>query len=76
MTKTVSATHANQQFSSLLREVQAGEDFLVVSRGRAIARLVPAYQVPRKRDVAELIERFKKLPRKTLPAWKRGDLYD
>jgi prevent-host-death family protein len=76
MTSTISATKANQEFSSLLRKVQEGEDFVVMSRGRPVARVVPYNGAPKARDVAGLIERLKKLPRKTLPDWKREDLYD
>lgn len=76
MTTLISATQANQQFSSLLRKVQEGEEFVVMSRGRAVARVLPVEEATRKKDVAGLIERLKKLPRKTLPDWKRQDLYD
>ena len=39
--RTVSLMVANQQFSRLIREVEAGEDIVITRRGRPIARLVP-----------------------------------
>ena len=39
--RTVSLMTANQQFSRLIREVEAGEDVVITRRGRPIARLVP-----------------------------------
>ncbi len=39
--RTVSLMIANQQFSRLIREVEAGEDVVITRRGRPIARLVP-----------------------------------
>ncbi len=39
--RTVSLMIANQQFSRLIREVEAGEDVVITRRGRPIARLMP-----------------------------------
>jgi prevent-host-death family protein len=38
--KTVSARDANQHFSKLLADVEAGEEVVITRRGRAVARLV------------------------------------
>jgi prevent-host-death family protein len=38
----VSAREANQQFSRILRDVEAGAEILVTRRGRPVARIVPA----------------------------------
>jgi prevent-host-death family protein len=38
----VSAREANQQFSRILRDVEAGAEVLVTRRGRPVARIVPA----------------------------------
>jgi prevent-host-death family protein len=38
----VSAREANQQFSRILRDVEAGVEILVTPRGRPVARIVPA----------------------------------
>ncbi|MGH6920215.1 MAG: type II toxin-antitoxin system Phd/YefM family antitoxin [Geminicoccaceae bacterium] len=42
MQKSVSAREANQQFSRILRDVEAGVEILVTRRGRPVARIVPA----------------------------------
>ena len=39
--RTVSLMIANQHFSRLIREVEAGEDVVITRRGRPIARLMP-----------------------------------
>ena len=41
MQRSVSAREANQQFSRILREVEAGAEILVTRRGRPVARIVP-----------------------------------
>ena len=38
--KTVSARDANQHFSKLLAEVEAGQEVVITRRGRPVARLV------------------------------------
>jgi prevent-host-death family protein len=75
MTDTISATEANQRFSALLRRVQQGEDFIVMSRGRAVARVVPYEPDPKPNDVTDLLDRLEKLPPKVLAHWSRDDLY-
>jgi prevent-host-death family protein len=40
--RTVSAREANQQFSRILRDVEAGAEILVTRRGQPVARIVPA----------------------------------
>jgi prevent-host-death family protein len=42
MQRSVSAREANQQFSRILRDVEAGTEILVTRRGRPVARIVPA----------------------------------
>jgi prevent-host-death family protein len=39
--KTVSARDANQSFSKLLAEVEAGREVIITRRGEAVARMVP-----------------------------------
>jgi prevent-host-death family protein len=41
--RSVSAREANQQFSRILRDVEAGAEILVTRRGRPVARIVPAH---------------------------------
>lgn len=40
--RSVSAREANQQFSRILRDVEAGAEILVTRRGQPVARIVPA----------------------------------
>lgn len=44
MTETITARDANQQFSRLLREVEAGREFVVTRNGVPVARIVPERQ--------------------------------
>jgi prevent-host-death family protein len=40
--RSVSAREANQQFSRILRDVEAGAEIVVTRRGQPVARIVPA----------------------------------
>ena len=42
MTKTIGLREANQQFARCVREVEAGEEFVITRDGKPVARLVPA----------------------------------
>jgi prevent-host-death family protein len=46
MSKTISLREANQAFSRCIREVEAGEEFVITRKGQPVARLV---RVPHKR---------------------------
>ena len=41
MTKTVTLREANQGFSRYIREVEAGEEFVITRNGTPVARLSP-----------------------------------
>ncbi len=41
MTKTVSLREANQSFARCIREVVAGEEFVITRNGKPVARLSP-----------------------------------
>jgi prevent-host-death family protein len=41
MPKTVTLRDANQQFARCIREVEAGEEFVITRNGRPVARLMP-----------------------------------
>jgi prevent-host-death family protein len=41
MSKTISLRDANHGFSRCIREVEAGEDFVITRNGQPVARLVP-----------------------------------
>ncbi len=42
MTKTISLREANQAFARCVRDVEAGEDYLITRNGTPVARLVAA----------------------------------
>jgi prevent-host-death family protein len=44
MSKTITLREANQAFSRCIREVEAGEDFVVTRNGRPVARILPVSQ--------------------------------
>ena len=41
MTKTLTLREANQAFSRCIREVEAGEEFVITRNGTPVARLTP-----------------------------------
>jgi prevent-host-death family protein len=41
VTKTVTLREANQAFARCVREVEAGEEYLITRNGRPVARLAP-----------------------------------
>jgi len=41
MSKTISLRDANQGFSRCIREVEAGEEFVITRNGKPVARLMP-----------------------------------
>jgi prevent-host-death family protein len=45
MTKTLTLRDANQTFSSCIRAVEAGEDFVITRNGKPVARLTPVSSV-------------------------------
>jgi prevent-host-death family protein len=51
--RSVSAREANQQFSRILRDVEAGAEILVTRRGQPVARIVPAWSSSARRLTAE-----------------------
>lgn len=75
MDRAISASEANQQFSAMLREVEQGASFVVMSRGRAVARVLPAEPGPSGEAVERLLDFLRELPRRSAGDWRRHDLY-
>lgn len=75
--KTISAGEANRHFSRLLRTTAEGDDVLILSRGRAVARLVPATGSPERQRRAEvaLMHRLVNQPATGTRGWSRDELY-
>lgn len=76
MDRPISASEANQHFSEMLREVQEGESYVVLSRGRPVARLVPIDREAERKAVADLVAFLETLPRRHGKNWTRESLYD
>jgi prevent-host-death family protein len=76
MDRAISASDANQHFSELLRDVAEGESFTVMSRGRAVARVLPVDRVSEERSIDRLLAFVGQLPIRHSGDWARGDLYE
>ena len=76
MERAISASDANQRFSELLREVAQGESFTVMSRGRAVARVLPVDRAREHRSIQHLLEFVTALPVRHAGNWARDDLYE
>ena len=80
MQKTVSAREANQRFSSILAEVDAGHEVIVTRRGKPVARIVPFARKELTPERRAAIERMRALMKEgaDLGGLKinRDELYD
>jgi prevent-host-death family protein len=76
MDRAISASDANQRFSELLRDVAEGESFTVMSRGRAVARVLPVDRVAEARAIDRLLAYVGTLPIRHAGDWSRDDLYE
>lgn len=76
--KSITSANANRHFSAMLREVSAGEEIVVVARGKPVARIVRMQAGDASRQLAKssLLKRL----RGQVPAgarnWIRADLYE
>jgi prevent-host-death family protein len=76
--RTVRATEANRQFSSVLKQVSQGEEFLIVSRGKPVATLSPV-KISRKTRLAArdiLLKRLSDQKPSGSRNWTRDELYE
>lgn len=79
MARTVSASEANQSFSRLLGEAEAGETIFIERRGKPVAKLVPSEADDRARRVEahrRMIALFDSWPKADQVPWTRDELYD
>jgi prevent-host-death family protein len=78
--KTVSAAEANRSFSKLLGSVDKGEEFLITSRGRPVARLLPAVDasaaLAKEEARKRLFDALNARPILNLPRVTRDEIYD
>lgn len=75
--KTVSAADANRQFSSLLRDVAAGETVTILARGKPVAAMVAPDRDTEHRQGARqaLLQRLRQQQPSGARDWQREDLY-
>lgn len=82
MQRSVSAREANQHFSHILRDVEAGAEILVTRRGQPVARIVPAPSsgerrvTPEQAAHARSMERLRKGWALGGGRFSRDELYD
>ena len=76
--KTISAGDANRHFSNLLRDVATGEVITVLSRGKPVATISPAYSGCSEREAAklDLLGRLRQQKSSGTRNWSRDDLYE
>ena len=76
--QTVRAVDANRQFSTVLKRVSQGEEFLVVSRGKPVATIAPVRQADSSRRASRefLLERLRCQKPTVTRTWNRNELYD
>ena len=76
--KSISSADANRHFSAVLRDVSAGEEVVVVSRGKPVAKIigVQAGDHTRLSAKAALLKRLRSQPASGVRNWTRNDLYE
>jgi len=77
MEKSVSAANANRKFSKVLRAVRDGQQYVVTSHGRAVARIVPMREektAPGARAI--LLKRLRSQRTSRTARWTRDELYE
>ena len=76
--KAISSADANRHFSAVLRDVSAGEEVVVVSRGKPVAKIVAVQAGDQARAAAKsaLLKRLRSQPAAGARNWKRDDLYE
>ena len=76
--KSISSADANRHFSAVLRDVSAGEEVVVVSRGKPVAKIigVQAGDQTRLSAKAALLKRLRAQPASGARNWTRNELYE
>jgi prevent-host-death family protein len=75
MDRAISASEANQRFSEMLRDVGQGQTFVVTSRGRPVARVIPLEDAAGAPAIQNLLSFLETLPLRQGGDWTRDDLY-
>lgn len=61
--RAIGAFDAKTHFSSLLEQVEKGEQIIITKHGRAVAKLIPA-EIVAKEDIHNAIEELKEFSKK------------
>jgi prevent-host-death family protein len=70
--RSVSAREANQYFSRILRDVEAGAEIVVTRRGQPVARIVPTRSSSERRLTAEQETTHARSMERLRKGWARG----
>ena len=73
--RAITASEGNQHVSERLRDVQRGQSFVVMSRGRPVAHVSPVEADPTREAVQDLLAFLETLPRRGAGPWRREDIY-
>jgi prevent-host-death family protein len=76
MEQAITASEANQRFSEMLRSVRQGSKFVVTSRGRPVARVIPVDPAEGESSMVDFINFLDTLPQRRAANWRREDLYE
>lgn len=76
--QTVRAVDANRQFSNVLKQVSQGKEFLVVSRGKPVATILPFRKADNTHIATRgmLLERLFNQETTGVRTWTRDELYE
>ena len=76
--QTVRAVDANRHFSSVLKQVAQGEEFLVISRGKPVATIAPVKKIDSSHIAARtlLLDRLSSQESTGVRSWSRDELYE
>ena len=78
MDQIVSAAEANRSFSQILRDVRAGQTYVVTAHGKPVARIIPCHETDAARQAARnaLYQRLVAQPVADIGPWRRAELYE
>ncbi len=75
--QTVRAADANRHFSHMLKQVSQGEEFLVISRGKPVATILPVKKSDSSHQASRelLLRRLARQEATGTRSWTRDELY-
>lgn len=76
--KIITATDANRGFSNLLQEISKGEEIMILSRGKPVAKITSANSTALQRNGMKnlLVSRLKTQDVTGSRNWTRDELYN